>query len=50
VAAVTEETNPAPGGRPETGSGRMEYLIPVGVLAVWVVLQIWVLPKAGVPT
>jgi hypothetical protein len=28
----------------------MEYLIPLGILAIWVVLQIWVLPKAGVPT
>ena len=29
---------------------RMEGLFFLGVLAVWLVLQIWVLPKAGVGT
>lgn len=47
---MTEESTPAPGGSPKMWSRRMEYLIPLGILAVWVVLQIWVLPKAGVPT
>jgi hypothetical protein len=28
----------------------MESLIILGVLAVWLILQIWVLPKLGVPT
>jgi hypothetical protein len=28
----------------------MEVFILVGILAVWLVLQIWILPKAGVPT
>ena len=28
----------------------MEFLIPVAVLAAWIVLQIWVLPRFGVKT
>ena len=28
----------------------MEILIVLGVVALWLVLQIWVLPKLGVPT
>jgi hypothetical protein len=28
----------------------MEFLIPLGVLAVWVIVQAWVLPRLGVPT
>jgi len=28
----------------------MEYLIPIAVLAVWIALNAWVLPKLGVPT
>ena len=28
----------------------MEYLIPIALVAVFVILQIWVLPKLGVPT
>jgi hypothetical protein len=28
----------------------MESLIVLGVLAVWFILQIWVLPRLGVPT
>jgi hypothetical protein len=30
--------------------GRMEVLVPLGILVVWLVLQIWVLPRLGVPT
>ncbi len=30
--------------------GRMEVLILVGILVVWLILQIWVLPRLGVPT
>jgi hypothetical protein len=47
---VAEEPNPAPGGRTGEWSRRMDYLIPLGILALWIVLQIWVLPKAGVRT
>jgi len=28
----------------------MEYLVPIAVLAVWIALNAWVLPKLGVPT
>jgi hypothetical protein len=28
----------------------LHYLIPVGVVAVWFILQIWVLPRLGVRT
>ncbi len=28
----------------------MESLIPLGVLLVWIILQIWVLPRLGVKT
>lgn len=28
----------------------MEVLALLGILALWVALQVWVLPKAGVPT
>ena len=29
---------------------RTDYLIPIAVLAVWVLLNAWVLPRLGVPT
>lgn len=28
----------------------MELLFFVGLLILWIVLQVWILPKAGVPT
>jgi hypothetical protein len=28
----------------------MEYLWPLGFLAAWLILQVWVLPRLGVPT
>jgi hypothetical protein len=28
----------------------MEILIPLGILAGWLILQIWVLPRLGVRT
>jgi hypothetical protein len=28
----------------------MELLIPVSIVAVWIVLQIWVLPRFGIKT
>ena len=33
-----------------SGGKVMEFLIPLGVLVVWVVLQVWVLPRLGVKT
>jgi hypothetical protein len=38
---------------PETtrdGGKKMEFLIPIGILVVFVVLQAWVLPRLGVKT
>jgi len=29
---------------------KMEFLIPLGVLVVWIILQVWVLPRFGVKT
>ena len=46
------EPEPNPGQTP-AGQRRkqtMDVLIPLGILAIWIILQIWVLPKAGVPT
>jgi hypothetical protein len=34
----------------EKASRPMETLIPLGLLALWIVLQIWVLPRFGVQT
>ncbi len=28
----------------------MDLLVVIGVMAVWVVLQTWILPRLGVPT
>jgi hypothetical protein len=28
----------------------MDYLIPLGILLGWIILQAWVLPRLGVPT
>jgi hypothetical protein len=33
-----------------TGGKMMEFLIPLGVLVVWIILQVWVLPRLGVKT
>ena len=32
------------------GGKIMEILIPLGVLAAWIILQAWVLPRFGVKT
>ena len=32
------------------GGRTMEFLIPLGVLLVWIILQAWVLPRLGVKT
>jgi hypothetical protein len=34
----------------DRGTLKMELLIPIALLGLWVVLQIWVLPKLGVST
>ncbi len=28
----------------------MKFLIPLGIIVVWVILQVWVLPRLGVKT
>lgn len=28
----------------------MEILMPLGILAAWIILQLWVLPRMGVKT
>ncbi len=32
------------------GDRKMEYLIPLGIVVLWFVLQIWILPRLGVNT
>lgn len=32
------------------GGKTMEILIPLGILVVWIILQVWVLPRLGVKT
>jgi hypothetical protein len=32
------------------GRSNMELLIPIGILALWIILQVWVLPRLGVQT
>ncbi len=39
-----------PLGQQRSGGKTMELLIPFGLLAVWFVLQAWVLPRFGVKT
>ena len=38
------------GDWPKGGGLTMDYLIPIAVLVVWVLLNAWVLPRLGVPT
>jgi len=40
-------TSFAPANR---GGKTMEFLIPLGVLVVWIILQGWVLPRFGLKT
>lgn len=47
---MSEDPNPVPARHLEPRRSLLESLIPLGILAVWLILQIWVLPKAGVPT
>jgi hypothetical protein len=41
------DTNPETAN---TGGKTMEFLIPLGVLVVWIILQAWLLPRLGVKT
>jgi hypothetical protein len=47
---VADEPTAAPEIAPTGGSRTMEYLILLAIFALWIILQVWVLPKAGVPT
>lgn len=47
---MTEEPNPAAGGAPRVEGRSVELLVLLGIFALWIILQVWVLPKAGVPT
>ncbi len=38
------------GGKFLEGGARMEWVWVVVGLAVWLILQAWILPKLGVPT
>ena len=42
--------SPATADCKATGGKTMEFLIPLGVLVVWIILQAWVLPRLGVKT
>lgn len=42
---------PSPAGGAARVEGRnMDLLVFVGIFALWIILQVWVLPKAGVST
>lgn len=47
---MSEPSTLAPRGGTFRKSRLMDYLILLGILALWIILQVWVLPKAGVPT
>jgi hypothetical protein len=34
----------------DTGGKTMAFLIPLGVVVVWIILQAWALPRLGVKT
>jgi hypothetical protein len=39
-----------PSGASNQGAKPMEFLILLGVLVVWIILQAWLLPRLGVKT
>ena len=39
-----------PVARASKGGKAVEFLIPLGVLVLWIILQAWVLPRLGVKT
>jgi hypothetical protein len=47
----SEYSNMTNDQRTPTWGGRiMEIFIPFGIVAVWIILQMWVLPRFGVNT
>jgi hypothetical protein len=47
LGSLTMDANLLPNG---DGGRKMEYLIPAGILLIWIILQAWVLPRMGVQT
>lgn len=45
---MSDRQNPAAGAARK--DSKMDILILLGIFALWIILQVWVLPKAGVPT
>jgi hypothetical protein len=46
---MTEPANHPVAARNQ-GAKPMEFLIPLSVLVVWIILQAWVLPRVGIKT
>jgi hypothetical protein len=46
---IIQLIDPSP-EKAETGGKTMEFLIPLGILLAWIILQAWVLPRLGVKT
>jgi hypothetical protein len=47
---MTDDAFAAPIRRSAPRRNGMEIFFFLGVLALWIILQVWVLPKLGVPT
>lgn len=47
---MCEEPEPATGEALPVEGRRVELLVLLGIFALWIIMQVWVLPKAGVPT
>ena len=47
---MSDAAAPGPPGAPPAVSRTVEALVLLGIFVLWVVLQVWILPKAGVPT
>jgi hypothetical protein len=39
-----------PSGQKQKGAKSMEYLIFLGIIVVWIILQVWVFPRLGIKT
>jgi hypothetical protein len=46
MSQITQE----PLRQQRSGGKLMEFLIPLAVLALWIILQAWLLPRFGVKT
>lgn len=47
---MTKPSHITPSEQQTKENRAMDWLILLGILVLWVILQVWVLPKAGVPT